>query len=83
MSSDAARRVPRPRRNPVLRAGVPLVTLVVLGSLGLAQLMQARATGSVVRRGQGYGAAPALTRLRHAPRPGQEGHAGRAAARDG
>jgi hypothetical protein len=40
MSEDAARRIVRRRPNPLLRAGLPLMTLVVVGALGLAQLLQ-------------------------------------------
>ena len=39
------------RRNPLLRAGLPFMTLVVLGSFGLAHLLQAR-TCSTRRRAQ-------------------------------
>lgn len=33
---------PRQQRNPLLRAGLPLLALVVLGSVGLSQLLKAR-----------------------------------------
>jgi len=39
------------RRNSLLRAGLPFMTLVVLGSFGLAHLLQAR-TCSTRRRAQ-------------------------------
>jgi hypothetical protein len=90
MSEDVARRVVRRRPNPLLRAGLPLMTLVVVGALGLAQLLQV-CDGAVLHARQLSAAGCTASRCRAdgmrvqpcAVRPGQDGGAGRAAPGDG
>jgi hypothetical protein len=62
----AARLARAPRRNPLLRAGLPLVGFVIFGTLALAQLVQARATRHARAGGIGGKRARARAHLRAA-----------------